>query len=55
MVLKNRNPSQGEAPRLAFAPRPVSDYRVVQMRERGLSAIHQVCGEADDKADALPL
>ena len=28
--------------------------RAVQIRERGLSAIHQVCGQADDKGDAPP-
>jgi hypothetical protein len=28
---------------------------VPQMRERGLSAIHTVCGQADDKADAVLL
>lgn len=32
----------------------VSGYKVVQIRERGLSAIHRLCGEADDKADAPP-
>jgi len=31
-----------------------SDHRVPQMRERGLPAIHQVCGQTDDKADAVP-
>jgi sugar fermentation stimulation protein A len=32
----------------------ISGLRVPQMRERGLAAIHQVCGQADDKADVVP-
>ncbi len=32
----------------------ISGHRVPQMRERGLFAIHQVCGQADDKAGAVP-
>ncbi|MCX5876479.1 MAG: PEP-utilizing enzyme [Deltaproteobacteria bacterium] len=32
----------------------ISGHRVPQIRERGLPAIHQVCGQADDKGDAVP-
>jgi len=41
-------------PRTASAPKSVSDRRVTHIRERGLSATHQVCGQADDKGDAVP-
>ena len=37
-----------------MVPNPeISGHRVPQMRERGRFAIHQVCGQADDKADAV--
>jgi hypothetical protein len=32
----------------------VSDYRVRQMRDRGLRAMHMVCEQADNKADVVP-
>ena len=32
----------------------VSGHMALQIRERGLSAMHQVCGQADDKGDAVP-
>ena len=34
--------------------RTVSDYRVRQVRDRGLGAIHMVCVQADNKADVVP-
>jgi hypothetical protein len=32
---------------------PVSGHRAPQIHERGLSAVQQVCGPADDKGDAV--
>ena len=37
---------------MAYNPE-ISGHRVPQMGERGLFAIHPVCGQADDKAGAV--
>ena len=39
---------------IALVSTSVSGRRVLQIRERGLPAIHMVCGQADDKGDAVP-
>ena len=36
-------------------PRKCNRSGVPQMRKRGLFVIHMVCGQADDKADAVLL
>lgn len=38
---------------MVYSPK-TSGHRVVRMRERGLSALHQACGQADDKNEARP-
>jgi len=51
---KLRNPQVEETIFDAVGTLVVTDHRVRQMRDRGLSAIHMVCEQADNKADVVP-